>query len=1067
MAIFNAFCDRVPILMLGATGPLDATKRRPWIDWIHTAQDQGALIRPYIKFDDQPHSPQAAIESLIHAYVATKTKPSAPTYICLDHTLQETEINAKEISFPNPSRYLDAATHPQMPSSDIILRIESELSASKKPLFMFGRPPSSSSSKSLISWQKRIQLAEKFDARVLTDIKQSATFPTHHHLHVTPPGIFLEEESCEQMREADLIVSFDWVDLAGSLGAAGVDLESRVRIVHVSMDSGLHNGWSKDHFAIPPADVFVNADGDGTVAAILAATHDFPDRRSLWHTAEPSVQEPLENRKESSDNIFMSDLAHAIYATIPPDEICLVRVPLGWSGRDLRITHPLGFMGMDGAAGIGSGCGQIVGTSLALRSSSSNLLPIGVLGDGDFLMGSSALWTAAKYKLPCLVIVANNGSYYNDEMHQERVARVRGREVRNKGIGMRLTGPRPECGRIAEGLGCAVVREGRVEGKGELVGVMRRAVEMVREGGVVVLDVDVKPDGYGEVVTLFTFLGQARGRPVDKSERLARHADQLPRYLDARSDAKQSRGAKTTVSARSSFTPSHAGSVGPPTNIARSEAPSTPFHSEECARFALRSLPAQSYPHFICPKQAVEASLSSNSSRSVKAASHFDYLKLVAKVCPRDYAICYIFKYLRFLSFCDLGIAYDVCSELVVASVLGVAQEQLLYSTSEFYQTQDPPIDSPHQQPRPSHGACQSGGTRSLGFHGLGKSFGYASSGRGTLKPFGPGRGRRGRDDPPNGVPRSEERKAGSRGMKWIPCICHIAEPSVYGHDTTKYEYMSQLERHLKSHNIYICCHCLEKFDGSDKAEAISSKQQWEAIFRLQYPGKPIPNGVFDEADILNPFADFSQSSPRPWSSHTATITSMDEDTIPSDESSHTMFLSALNGESSNLEASEHRDAPSNAPLVQQGWHSERGSIIDQMDYVQSLATSDANSDQSMGRALHAPQNQASPSTETAAPGLPTVALNEQSLFGPFADNVDPRELTRSLAHDAAEDVRLFSNEPVLQSTVTNLTQAVQIARLTEEVRQLRQEQTRLFQMMHALQAAFPGIPFLHQGLAC
>jgi thiamine pyrophosphate-dependent acetolactate synthase large subunit-like protein len=54
MAIFNAWCDRMPVLILGATGPVDAVRRRPWIDWIHTARDQGAIVRPYVKWDDQP-----------------------------------------------------------------------------------------------------------------------------------------------------------------------------------------------------------------------------------------------------------------------------------------------------------------------------------------------------------------------------------------------------------------------------------------------------------------------------------------------------------------------------------------------------------------------------------------------------------------------------------------------------------------------------------------------------------------------------------------------------------------------------------------------------------------------------------------------------------------------------------------------------------------------------------------------------------------------------------------------------------------------------------------------------
>ena len=63
MAIYDAWCDRAPVIVLGATGPVDAAKRRPWIDWIHTAQDQGALIRSYVKWDDQPGSAAAAVES--------------------------------------------------------------------------------------------------------------------------------------------------------------------------------------------------------------------------------------------------------------------------------------------------------------------------------------------------------------------------------------------------------------------------------------------------------------------------------------------------------------------------------------------------------------------------------------------------------------------------------------------------------------------------------------------------------------------------------------------------------------------------------------------------------------------------------------------------------------------------------------------------------------------------------------------------------------------------------------------------------------------------------------------
>ena len=77
MAIFNAWCDRMPVLVIGATGPVDAARRRPWIDWIHTARDQGAIVRGYTKWDDQPASPAAAREAVARAFWLAGTLPQA------------------------------------------------------------------------------------------------------------------------------------------------------------------------------------------------------------------------------------------------------------------------------------------------------------------------------------------------------------------------------------------------------------------------------------------------------------------------------------------------------------------------------------------------------------------------------------------------------------------------------------------------------------------------------------------------------------------------------------------------------------------------------------------------------------------------------------------------------------------------------------------------------------------------------------------------------------------------------------------------------------------------------
>ena len=136
MAVFDAWCDRIPLLLIGATGHFDAAKRRPWIEWIHTAQDQGALIRPFVKYDDQPASPAAARESILKAVQIATTPPMGPVYINLDVLLQEAKLDAPlpKIDF---ARYRGPA--PAAPDPAALARAAEMLSAAKAPLMMVGR----------------------------------------------------------------------------------------------------------------------------------------------------------------------------------------------------------------------------------------------------------------------------------------------------------------------------------------------------------------------------------------------------------------------------------------------------------------------------------------------------------------------------------------------------------------------------------------------------------------------------------------------------------------------------------------------------------------------------------------------------------------------------------------------------------------------------------------------------------------------------------------------------------------------------------------------------------------
>src|SRR3954454_3303616 len=144
MAIFNAWCDRMPVLLLGATGPVDAAKRRPWIDWIHTARDQGALVRPYTKWDDQPASPAAAREALMRASFLAHALPMGPVYVNLDAEMQESKLDA-------PLAPLDVArfTPPAVsaPSAESIAQAVALLKSAKAPVILIGR-----ASRNLEAW---------------------------------------------------------------------------------------------------------------------------------------------------------------------------------------------------------------------------------------------------------------------------------------------------------------------------------------------------------------------------------------------------------------------------------------------------------------------------------------------------------------------------------------------------------------------------------------------------------------------------------------------------------------------------------------------------------------------------------------------------------------------------------------------------------------------------------------------------------------------------------------------------------------------------------------------------
>ena len=480
MAIFNAWCDRMPVVILGATGPVDAAARRPWIDWIHTARDQGAIVRHFVKWDDQPASPMAAREALLRAMWHAESAPCGPVYVNLDAEMQEAPL-AAPLPPLDPSRY--APSFAIAPHAGRVRDAATMLRAARQPLILMGRV-----SRDMMAWNDRIALAETLRARVVTDLKVGAAFPTDHPLHVDAPGVLLRPEAAQAIAAADVILSLDWVDLAGTLATA-CHGEPAAKIIQVSLDHLVHNGWSMDHQGLPPVDVFIAAQPDATVPALIEALgrREFsaePARRDYAHSPPPG------------DDIDIGDVAVALRHALGERRVSLAHLPLSWNGASWPFRHPLDFLGSDGGGGIGAGPGIGVGAALALRG--SGVLPVAVCGDGDFLMGATALWTAVHYRIPVLIVVANNRSFYNDEVHQERVARMRGRPVENKWIGQRIGDPDIDLAAIGRAQGA--LGWGPIARRDDLSPALAQAIAAVEDGRVAVVDVRVLP-GYAPAMT--------------------------------------------------------------------------------------------------------------------------------------------------------------------------------------------------------------------------------------------------------------------------------------------------------------------------------------------------------------------------------------------------------------------------------------------------------------------------------------------------------------------------------------------------------------------------------------
>ena len=483
MAIFNAWCDRTPVVILGATGPVDAAKRRPWIDWIHTARDQGAIVRDYTKWDDQPASPAATREAILRATWIANTAPMGPVYINLDAEMQETRL-AEPLPPVDVHRFMPPAI--EAPSPEQVKKAADLLKGAKNPVILMGRV-----GRSIEGWNARVALAEHLNAKVITELKLGAAFPTDHPLHAGAPGsTALGPDAQAAVKAADVILSLDWVDLAGALKGPFGDAGPAAKVIVVSNDFRIHRGWSMDYQGLPPCDLLLPTTPDEAVPDLLKAVGGSVANMKPPTPAKTAIPEL------SKDKLIVNDLVRALKKAVGERDVTLAHISLSWDGATWPFRHPLDYVGSEGGGGVGGGPGNTVGTALALKG--SGRVVAAVCGDGDTMMSNQAIWTAVHYKIPLLLVVANNRSFFNDELHQERVARIRSRPAENRWIGQRISEPDIDFAALARSQGAQGF--GPVKNTGDLVATFEKAIAAVEGGAVAVVDVRVEP-GYSAVTT--------------------------------------------------------------------------------------------------------------------------------------------------------------------------------------------------------------------------------------------------------------------------------------------------------------------------------------------------------------------------------------------------------------------------------------------------------------------------------------------------------------------------------------------------------------------------------------
>ena len=488
LAIYYAFVDRAPIFVIGATGPMDESKRRPRSDWHHTAQVQGEAVRNFTKYDYQPHTIEGVPDSFMRAYSVMLTEPRGPIYMCYDAMLQETPLTT-EVAMP-PDGFVPAPT-PMAADPAALAPIVDTLLAAERPWIMTeftGRHPG--------NFEKLVELAETLGV-ALWDINGALCFPNRH-----PLALSMDTPS---LRKADAILALDirdWEKETAKLDSTTRELTSILDPSCKWMDVGFHElglgSWALDYGRYLAKSESVLGDPRLAMPQMTAIA-----REKL--AADPKLAARVEERKREiaklHDAVFarwaeeakedrdaspvgLARLAEEVWNVIKDEDwVCATGTLREWARKLWNFDKPYRHPGK--ALGTATQIGMSLGVALAHKGSGK--LVVALQPDGDLMFDVGALWTAAKHRIPILIVMFNNRAYYNDWHHQIRMANLRGTDPDKAHIGMDIFDPEPDFGAAARAMG--MWGEGPITEPDKIAPALKRAIEVVKSGKPALVDV--------------------------------------------------------------------------------------------------------------------------------------------------------------------------------------------------------------------------------------------------------------------------------------------------------------------------------------------------------------------------------------------------------------------------------------------------------------------------------------------------------------------------------------------------------------------------------------------------